>query len=229
FQNIGIEQNSLLEIEGNFGIIDDNTQDLPTSIAKALYIRPELLVSEASEELGFLEVNIAMSEKNPVIALKGTYDYNANVDNQNIITSKSWKPDWFIGLALSIPIIDGGAFLARNNQKKSNLTKLKLMRAETEENIKLEVNKTFLKYELNKKKLDNRKKIYQDFINNKKNSNILLKIKNPKTISINSKQDFMNIFYQIQEYIKIQNNYLESIFDYNNSILDLQIVVGEIS
>jgi hypothetical protein len=230
FKNIGIEQTSLLEIEGNFNPIDYKNKELNECIAKALFIRPELIVSEASEELGFLEVNIAMNERNPIIALNATYDYSANINEGNLSESEYWGNDWFVGINLTLPIIDGGAFLARNNQKKSNLKKLKLKRAETEENIKLEVTKIFFQYELNKKRFFNNEKIYINFINNKKYTHIIdfFESQDNKILQIKNKNELIENLNYFKNYKNVKNNYLSSILEYNKSIFDLQMVTGEI-
>ena len=223
FNIIGVEQNSLLDINGKLTQVAALDKDLDTCIAKALYLRPELLSSEASEELGFLEINISMAEKNPVIAFNASYQYSADILQMQ---KDAWTSDWHIGLNMNIPIFDGGTWIARNNQKKINLRKLKLKKSEMEENIKLDIKKAYMQYELAKKKLDYENQYFGKYNKNFNIAEIYSKIDNNK---IRNKEDWLFCLKNFRRHIQINTDNLDAIFDYNKNNLSLHFIMGDIS
>ncbi len=215
FTTIGIEQESLLNIVGEFKPISSSRFNLSDCINKALYLRPEIISSEALEEMGFLEINISNEEKNPVIALGASYQYSNDVLDDR---SATWQDDWHVGINMNIPIFDGGAWLARNNQKKINLRKLKIRKSDVEENIKLEMKKVFLNYEFTKNKLAVEEKFYRENLQNLKIDDT-----NPKTAN-----DFVKFCDSLKVYIQLDINYLNCIMEYNESLLRLYFCIGEV-
>jgi len=223
FNIVGIEQDSLLDINGELKPVAEIDKDLDTCIAKALYLRPELMSSEASEELGFLEINISMAEKNPIIAFGASYQYSSDILEMK---RDSWESDWHVGLNMNIPIFDGGTWIARNNQKKINLRKLKLKRAEMEENIKLDLKKVYGQYELAKKKLDYENKY---FANYRKNSNMAEVLDRIESKRIRNKEEWNSCLKSLKRYIQINLDNYDAVFDYNKDNLTVRFVMGDIS
>ena len=66
---IGIDFDTIIELVGELKPEEQLEYDLPTCIARAFQLRPEMLKSQAQEELGVLEMNICLAERTPVIAL----------------------------------------------------------------------------------------------------------------------------------------------------------------
>lgn len=226
FKQTGIDLNSDLEIEGTFEKINYQEKRLNEYIAKALFIRPELLLSEAEEELNFIETKITMNEKNPFITVNGVYDYYSTTYKDNFFTSAN--KNWFLGIGLNWPIIDSGYIVAKHNQEKSNLKKIKLKKTEIEENIKLEIAESYENFILYKNILENTEKFYKNYQNNKEFENFfsffnLNNIDNNKIKYLSYKD-----FELIKFYSEIFINYMTSIFDYNKSVLVLQKESGDI-
>jgi outer membrane protein TolC len=220
FNIIGVEQNSLIDINGELLPLAPLEKDLDTCIAKALYLRPELLSSEASEELGFLEINISLAEKNPIIAFNASYQYSSDILKME---KDTWSADWHLGFNMNIPIFDGGTWIARNNQKKINLRKLKLKKSEMEENIKLDIKKAYMQYELSKKKLDYQTQYFANYSKNNKNFNMS---ENKKIIT---HEDWINCLKDLKKYTQIHIDNFNALYDYNKNNLNICFVMGDIS
>ncbi|MCP4482873.1 MAG: TolC family protein [bacterium] len=229
FNLMGIEQDSLIILAGKLEAVHPLNIDLDSAIAKALYSRPELMSSEASEELGFLEMNISMAERNPVIALGGGYQYTAPDFRMK---GDNWQENWYCGLTMNIPLFDGGAWIARNNQTKINLRKLKLKRADIEEDIKLSIKNAFMGYEHQRRKLTYESNYYQTLLENhyKKflEKNLIPSTNNTSQIKITSTNNWRKTFNLIRKYKEDTINYLETINAYNEKTLYLYYVIGEI-
>lgn len=148
---IGVDFNTMIAIDQTMHYEAPVTYDCATCIARALQLRPELLKSQAQEELGMLEMNISMAERNPIVMLGAGYQYTSNL---LVTDSTYWAADWDVNLSVSLPIFDGGAWLSRNKQKQSNLRKITIKRVAVEEQIKKEVQKAFLQYIGMKKRWD---------------------------------------------------------------------------
>ncbi len=223
FKQIGLDLNSNLEIKGIFKQFDYKEKNLNEYIARGLIIKPELILSETQEELSFIELNITMNEKNPFVSINGIYDYYSSTYKDNLFTSTN--KNWFMGLGINWPLIDGGTLLAKNNQKKSNLKNIKLKRIEIEENIKLEITKAYENYILAKNILEENKNFYLNYKHNKKEFKNIFEFfdSDNKKIKYSSHKDFELLKF----YENIFINYIQSIFDYNKSMILLQKETGD--
>jgi outer membrane protein len=205
FSVIGIDFNTVAEIDGVLKIEDGIKYDLNTCITRALQLRPELLQSEAQEELGALEMNISLSEKTPVVALNANYQYANNIFK--IASDEHWNADWDVTLNVTFPIFDGGAWLARNKQKKSDLRKSKIKTADLEEDIKMEIQVAYLQYISVKKKFDNTENIEE---NSSKNYS-----------------SWLDLFSAEKDVIDNKITYLDALYEYNIALEKLKFVIGE--
>lgn len=219
-KTLGLDFNTITEFRGDLIAIDKMDDDIHASVARGLELRPELMQSQADEEISSLEMAIAVAEKNPVIILGASYESNQSYsDKQRFSWNKDdWSNNWSVGISLNLPIFDGGAWLSRSKQKRSNMRKTQIKRSDLVANIELEIEKAFISYEywLNKlAALRSKTAILDDVIqlDNKYKDNMIMNDK-----------DFQTRKESLREFF----NLLDTIYQYNLAVLNLKYSMGEL-
>lgn len=120
--------------------------DLEESIMKAYDKRPEMTQINLAVEIAKTNEAIATQGKNPTVA------WTASYMRQNETTSKR-DYTWSSGIALNIPILDGGSARAKRNQAREVVKQTELKKEDLERNIAFQIKDAILKMEESKQKL----------------------------------------------------------------------------
>jgi len=111
-------------------------QTLEQYLAWAVNFRPELKQTRFEEEVNELSVNLALSQRNPVLAFGAGYELRDS--NLSLGTS-----NWNATISLNLPLFDGFSTLSRIRQNRHRADQGRIRRADLQDSIQLEVRKAY--------------------------------------------------------------------------------------
>lgn len=134
-QVVGLELFSDAEITGN---VEASVPELKLeqALAWAKQNRNELKETLLAEEVDRLSVNLAMSEKYPVVLLGGAYELR---DQDLTMGQRNWNAV----LSMNIPVFDGFSGLARIKESRFKAKEGRYRRVQLEDQIEKEVRSAF--------------------------------------------------------------------------------------
>jgi outer membrane protein TolC len=118
--------------------INPQLPSLDTFIQKTLAGYPGLAILDAKEEMAAGVVNVEEGKYYPEIALLGNYSL---YEEDNLITAL--EPDWFVGLGLSVPLLDRSGRGGKRQAAKSLVAKVCALRNQARQDLSLLVERTY--------------------------------------------------------------------------------------
>jgi len=128
------------------------TGELPELLERAFSSRPELAKAEGEENAGKSFLKIARSENKPNLVFAGNYEYSNPYNFE-----KLWDKSWNVAVSLNFTFFNGLSNRGRINQAEARMEQIICSRRMLENNIKLEVEKAFLKRENALRRVDAQK------------------------------------------------------------------------
>ncbi len=122
--------------------INPELPPLTTFIQNTLAGYPGLAILDAKEEMATGMVNIEEGKYFPQVALLGNY----SLYEEDSLASEL-VPDWFIGLTVSVPILDRSGRGGKRKAAKSLVSKIDALRNQAREDLSLLVEKTYRQVE----------------------------------------------------------------------------------
>jgi outer membrane protein TolC len=118
--------------------INSELPPLETFIAKTLAGHPGLAILDAKEKMATGLADIEKGKYFPEVALLGNY----NLYEEDDLASEL-VPDWFVGLTVSVPLLDRSGRRGRRTAAKSLVSKIEALRKQAREDLSLLVEKTY--------------------------------------------------------------------------------------
>jgi outer membrane protein TolC len=118
--------------------INRKLPELDTFIGKTLENYPALAILEARKQMAENLSNLEEGKYYPEIALLGNY----NLYEEDSLAGEM-MPDWFIGLAVKVPILDRSGRGGRRRAAKSLISKVNAMQEQAREDLSILVEKTY--------------------------------------------------------------------------------------
>jgi len=118
--------------------INPQLPPLETFIEKTLAGYPGLTILDAKKEMATGLVNVEKGKYFPELALLGNYNL---YEEDNLATEL--VPDWFIGLTVSVPLLDRSGRGGKHRAAESLITKIEALRSQAREDLSLLVEKTY--------------------------------------------------------------------------------------
>ena len=118
--------------------INPNLPALETFIEKTLAGYPGLTILDAKKEMAAGLVKAETGKYLPEVALLGNY---VLYEEDNLATEL--VPDWFVGLTISVPLLDRSGRGGKRRAAKSLITKVEALRSQAREDLSLLVEKTY--------------------------------------------------------------------------------------
>jgi outer membrane protein TolC len=115
---------------------------LPDAIARALRERADLIAVQSRLAAAQASIDLAASGGRPAVSLGAAYDVN-NANGQ----STSLNGAWSLTLGVTLSAFDGGITQARIREAQARLEQLKVVEAQTRQQIELEVRQAWLALE----------------------------------------------------------------------------------
>jgi len=144
FKTLGVSQDSQVELSGGL-TYDPVSTDLEECAERALRQRPEILQAELTARLNEEAVIDARSGAKPTVDATFTHRY-ARPDPHDT-TQDQWDREWNAALVLKWPLFDGFATRARVRQARAELRRSRILLADAEEQVLLEVRQAILSIE----------------------------------------------------------------------------------
>ncbi len=155
FLNIlGLELNTSFKLNVKFEPVKDS-YDINNLLAWAFQYRPEPKQIQAQEEMDTLSVKLSLATRYPTVSLGAHYDFSGEDLSFD-------KKNWNATLNLNVPIFDGWASWSRIKQKKLQVEQNKLRKKDMEDNIRLQVRKSYIEYNFWLKEFIEREKQLKD-------------------------------------------------------------------
>ncbi len=118
--------------------INSKLPPLDSFTQKTLAGYPGLAILDAKEDMAEGVVNVEEGKYYPEIALLGNY----NLYEEDSLAAEL-TPDWFVGLAVSIPILDRSGRSGKRLAAKSLVCKVRALRKQARQDLSLLVEKTY--------------------------------------------------------------------------------------
>jgi len=118
--------------------INPQLPSLDTFIRKTLAGYPGLAILDAKEEMAAGVAKVEKGKYYPEIALLGNYSL---YEEDNLITEL--EPDWFVGLGLSVPLLDRSGRGGKRQAAKSLVAKVCALRKQARQDLSLLVERTY--------------------------------------------------------------------------------------
>lgn len=135
---IGLELNTIVDVAGDFSPKIKNLE-LNQCILLAYQFKPEMQGNQYQETIDGLMVNLLSMQRFPTVSIGAAQEWLGD----RLIGDES---NWYVTINANIPIFDGGSGFARVKQGRIDVREATLKRSKTEEEIRLQVSKTFLDY-----------------------------------------------------------------------------------
>ena len=129
----------------------DEVTTFEKAYARGLANRLDLQLALRHEEQLVVDISAARAGMSPVVALAGDYGLAGNTPGTNVYGTYS------LGLALSVPLYDGGASDAKEAELVSRLEQARLSRKDLEVQVEQDVRTAFLKLNLAHHQIDTAK------------------------------------------------------------------------
>lgn len=110
--------------------------------------RPALAAVRQNVAIREEAVRIARADLRPTVALVGTLGFQGYPDNPLPPSLDSWRKDWSVGLALSVPIFDGFRTRGRVDQALADLNLARVEEARLSEGLELQLEAALAQYRL---------------------------------------------------------------------------------
>ncbi len=107
-------------------------------VQKTLAGYPGLVILDAKEDIATGIVNAETGKYYPELALLGNYSL---YEEDNL--ASELKPDWFVGLAISVPLVDRSGRSGKRQAAKSLVSKVKALRNQARQDLSLLVEKNY--------------------------------------------------------------------------------------
>jgi len=111
---------------------------LDVFIQKTLGGYPGLAILDAKEDMATGVISAEEGKYYPEIALLGNYSLYEEDD-----LASELKPDWFVGMAVSVPLLDRSGRSGKRMAAKSLVAKVKALRQQARQDLSLLVEKTY--------------------------------------------------------------------------------------
>jgi outer membrane protein TolC len=111
---------------------------LDSFIQKTLAGYPGLAILDAKEEMATGVVNVEEGKYYPEVALLGNYSL---YEEDNL--ASELEPDWFVGMAVSVPLLDRSGRGGKRQAAKSLVAKVKALRKQARQDLSLLVERTY--------------------------------------------------------------------------------------
>ena len=144
-QSLGIEQNTLIEINGILQPPATEEYDLNKCLARASQYRPELRQTRFQETIDALRVSLSLTERFPTVTLGADYEWTGD-------TFPLPEKNWAATINLNMPLFDGWASWARIKQRRIQAREGKIRQAELEDAIISQVRQAYVEYHFWKKR-----------------------------------------------------------------------------
>ncbi len=118
--------------------INPQLPPLDIFIQKTLAGYPGLAILDAKEEMAAGVAKVEEGKYYPEIALLGNYNL---YEEDNLISDL--EPDWFVGLALSVPLLDRSGRGGKRQAAKSLVSKVYALRKQARQDLSLLVERTY--------------------------------------------------------------------------------------
>lgn len=135
---IGLELNTIADVAGEF-VPKIRNFELNQCLLLAYQFKPEMQMNQYQETLDGLMLNLLSMQRVPTISIGAAQEWIGD----RVIGDAS---NWYVALNANIPIFDGGGAFARVKQGSLSAREATLKRSKTEDNIRLQVSKSFLDY-----------------------------------------------------------------------------------
>ena len=135
---IGLELNTIADVTGEFSPKIKNLE-LNQCLLLAYQFKPEMQMTQYQETLDGLMVNLLSMQRFPTISIGAAQEWLGD----RVIGDES---SWYVTVNANIPIFDGGSAFARLKQGRIGAREATLKRSKMEEEIRLQVSKSFLDY-----------------------------------------------------------------------------------
>lgn len=126
---------------------------------EAILKNPGVLAAEQQIRVNELIVKELASNRLPALRLNGGFNFGRTQSAGQIIMNQSYGP--FIGLSLTVPIYNGGAFKRQQQVAEINTRNALLAKENTVQNLNNLAIKNFLAYQNSLKQLETEKQNYQ--------------------------------------------------------------------
>lgn len=130
-----------------------------TGYKEAILRNPGVLAAEQQIRVNELIVRELASNRLPALRLNGGFNFGRTQSAGQIIMNQSYGP--FVGLSLTVPIYNGGAFKRQQQVAEINTRNATLAKENTIQNLNNLATRNFLAYQNSLKQLETEKQNYQ--------------------------------------------------------------------
>lgn len=130
-----------------------------TGYKEAILRNPGVLAAEQQIRVNELIVRELASNRLPALRLNGGFNFGRTQSAGQIIMNQSYGP--FVGLSLTVPIYNGGAFKRQQQVAEINTRNAALAKENTVQNLNNLATRNFLAYQNSLKQLETEKQNYQ--------------------------------------------------------------------
>ncbi|GAB6137707.1 TolC family protein [Halanaerobaculum tunisiense] len=206
---VGVEQEKELAVKGQLKL-NDYKSSLAENIKQALNNRADLKKFQLNLKQAKTSIELAQSEVGPQVNLKANYNLR---DGQALPEQDSWD----VGVVMSLPLYDGGASAAKEEQANEKLEQLHQQYWQLQEGIKLEVKEAYLQQQAAQEKIQVAEKSIA-----RAERNLEIKRQKYKEGALLNSQ-VIDAEVAVTE---TKTNYLEAVYDYQIAVAKLFKAIG---